>query len=77
MNFTFSAFEESSAPRFVNKNTTAKSPYHISITQRTAEGLEPAPITPSSDRTFGFMASTGKAVFGDEVVVVPTGMYGE
>lgn len=73
MNFTFSAFGES---HLESGASTSKSAYHISILQRNGEGLEPAPITPSSDRSFGFMAGTSKAVFGDDVLVVPTGMYG-
>lgn len=74
MDFTFSAFDSHADSSSRHNNT--KSAYHISISQRSIEGLEPAPITSSSGKSFGFMASTSKAVFGDEVIVVPTGMYG-
>jgi Gly-Xaa carboxypeptidase len=43
----------------------------------TAEGLEPAPITPSSGDAFALMAGTIKGVFGQETVVAPSGMHGE
>jgi Gly-Xaa carboxypeptidase len=39
--------------------------------------LEPAPITSAADPSFALIAGTTKAVFGAEVIVTPTGMYGE
>lgn len=40
-------------------------------------GLEPAPVTPDSGPSFKLLASTIKAVWGNDTLVTPTGMYGE
>lgn len=71
LNFTLSLFDHS------NKT----SPYHVTLSipdaGRGETGLEPAPITSAEDPSFALLAGTTKAIFGDDVIVAPTGMYGE
>ena len=70
LNFTLSSFD----------NSPKSSPYHVTLSVpgggRGERGLEPAPITSAEDPSFAFLAGTTKAVFGDDVIVAPTGMYG-
>lgn len=49
---------------------------HVTLYKRSA-GFEPAPITSGDSSSFALLAGTGKAAFGDDLVVTPTGMYGE
>jgi hypothetical protein len=68
LNYTLSGFE----------GAASKSPYHVTLSIKGGDqGLEPAPITSPNDPSFAFMAGTIKAVFGEDVIVAPTGMYGE
>lgn len=71
LNFTLSSFD----------NSPKSSPYHVTLSipggGRGERGLEPAPITSAEDPSFAFLAGTTKAVFGDDVIVAPTGMYGK
>jgi Gly-Xaa carboxypeptidase len=72
LNYTLSGFDDDHAKK--------ASPFHVTLSVpgggRGARGLEPAPITSPEDPSFAFLAGTTKAVFGDDVVVAPTGMYG-
>jgi hypothetical protein len=67
LNFTLSFFGEE--PEY-------KSPFHIELDTGGFE-LEAAPITPSDSSSFRLIAGTNKAVFGDDTVNAPTGMFGE
>lgn len=40
-------------------------------------GLEPAPVTPDNGPSFQLLAGTIKAVWGNDTLVTPTGMYGQ
>jgi Gly-Xaa carboxypeptidase len=66
LNYTISFFESPS-----HHNSTK----HITVSHKSA-GFEPAPITSGDSESFKLLAGTGKAVFGKELVVAPTGMYG-
>ena len=66
MNFTISAFDGS--PK--------TSRYHITLSTGLMGVLEPAPISPTDSESFKLMGGTVKAVFGEDVIVSPTGMYG-
>ena len=67
LNFTLSFFGE---------EPEHKSPFHIELDTGGFE-LEAAPITPSDSSSFRLIAGTNKAVFGDDTVNAPTGMFGE
>ncbi|KAK4685216.1 Gly-Xaa carboxypeptidase, partial [Tremellales sp. Uapishka_1] len=64
-NFTFSAFDTSSA----------ESVRHVSLFVQGESALEPAPITSSDTESFQLLAGTCKAVFGKDTIVSPTGMF--
>jgi hypothetical protein len=66
LNYTISFFESPS-----HHNSTK----HITVSHKSA-GFEPAPITSGDSESFKLLAGTGKAAFGKELVVAPTGMYG-
>lgn len=73
LNYTLTGFDDDNAKK--------TSPFHVTLSipdgGRGWHGLEPAPITSPEDPSFAFLAGTTKAVFGGDVVVAPTGMYGE
>lgn len=48
---------------------------HITVSKHSA-GFNPAPITSGDSKSFELLAGTGKAAFGNELVVSPTGMFG-
>ena len=66
LNYTISFFDMPS-----HHNSTK----HITVSHKSA-GFEPAPITSGDSESFKLLAGTGKAAFGKELVVAPTGMYG-
>jgi hypothetical protein len=65
LNYTISFFD-------IPSHNSSK---HISVYQKSA-GFEPAPITSGDSESFKLLAGTGKAAFGKELIVAPTGMYG-
>ena len=67
LNYTFSPFDGA-------KKSSIR---HVSLSLDERGPLEPAPITSGQDPSFELMGGTTKAVFGEEVLITPTGMYGE
>lgn len=66
LNYTISFFD-------IPSHNSSK---HISVYHKST-GFEPAPITLGDSESFKLLAGTGKAAFGKELVVAPTGMYGK
>lgn len=66
LNYTISFFDMPSSDN---------SSKHITVYQRSPTAFEPAPITSGDSSSFKLLAGTGKAAFGKELVVAPTGMY--
>jgi hypothetical protein len=65
LNYTISFFD-------IPSHNSSK---HITVSHK-SPGFEPAPITSGDSESFKLLAGTGKAAFGKELVVAPTGMYG-
>lgn len=66
LNFTFEAFGHGDE----------RSDFHVSLSDSGGHFFEPAPITSSEDKSFALMGGTAKAVFGEDAIIAPTGMFG-
>ncbi|WRT66399.1 uncharacterized protein IL334_003355 [Kwoniella shivajii] len=76
LGYTISAFESVSESGSESDSTSQKkSSSHITLTVPNGWGLEPAPITSSESKSFALLGGTAKAVFGDNTIVSPSGMF--